>query len=108
MNPLPYLLLSSERINAETGHRWRRASSRPTKPPQVWYCGYVADATFFLGQKAEQHFILVRKTNNLAIAHVFQGSGPSDLSQISGFVESFRTVVSNVKKVVLEPVSLPF
>ena len=45
MNLTPYLLLSSERINAETGHRCRRASSRPTKPPQLWYCGYAADAT---------------------------------------------------------------
>lgn len=45
MNLTPYLLLSSERINAETGHRCRRASSRPTKPPQLWYCGYAADET---------------------------------------------------------------
>ena len=45
MNLTPYLLLSTERINAETGHRCRRASSRPTKPPQLWYCGYAADAT---------------------------------------------------------------
>ena len=40
MNLTPYLLLSSERINAETGHRCRRASSRPTKPPLNGYCGY--------------------------------------------------------------------
>jgi hypothetical protein len=42
MNPTPYLLYSLERINAETGHRCPPASSRPTKPPQLWYCGYAA------------------------------------------------------------------
>ena len=45
MNLTPYLLLSSERINAETGHRGRRASSRPTKPPLNGYCGYAAEET---------------------------------------------------------------
>ena len=42
MNLTPYLLLSSERVNAETGHRCRPASSRPTKPPLNGYCGYAA------------------------------------------------------------------
>ena len=42
MNPTPYLLVIRERVNAETGHRCRPASSRPTKPPPLWYCGYAA------------------------------------------------------------------
>ena len=53
MNLTPYLLLSSERVNAETGHRCRRASSRPTKPPLNGYCGYAADKilipTYYVG-----------------------------------------------------------
>ena len=60
MNLTPYLLLISERINAETGHRCRRASSRPTKPPLNGYCGYAADEilipTYYIGSNmGRQH-----------------------------------------------------
>ena len=60
MNLTPYLLLSSERINAETGHRCRRASSRPTKPPLNGYCGYAAAGilipTYYVGSNmGRQH-----------------------------------------------------
>lgn len=60
MNPSPYLLLIFERINAETGHRCRRASSRPTKPPLNGYCGYAADEilipTYYVGSNmGRQH-----------------------------------------------------
>lgn len=60
MNPTPYLLVIDERFNAETGHRCRPASSRPTKPPQLWYCGYAADKilipTYYVGSNmGRQH-----------------------------------------------------
>ena len=102
MNLTPYLLLISERINAETGHRSRPASSRPTKPPPLWYCGYAAVKilipTYYVGSNmGRQHTTWISDETWDRLQNIAGDSVSKKISNAVKFADPNEQMIQNAK-----------